>query len=49
MNFIVVHAFSSYMEILARPWINAMGVILSTLHLKVKFPTEQGIVVVKGD
>ena len=49
MNFIVVHAFSLYMEILTRPWIYAMGVILSTLHLKVKFPTEQGIVVVKGD
>lgn len=49
MNFIVVNAFSPYMAILARLWIHTMCVVLSTLHVKVKFPTEQGIVVVKGD
>ena len=38
--FIVVNSFSLYMEILGRPWIHAMGVVPSTLHVKVKFPTE---------
>ena len=49
MNFIVVHAFSSYIAILAWPWIHAIGAVPSTLHLKVKFLTKQGIVVVRGD
>lgn len=49
VNFIVVNAFSLYTAILARPWIHTMGVVLSTLHVKVKFPIEQRVVVVKGD
>ena len=40
VTFIVVNSFSSYTEILGRPWIHAMGAILSTLHMKVKFHTE---------
>ena len=39
VNFIVVEAFSPYIAILARPWFHAMGVVPSTLHLKVKYPT----------
>ena len=46
--FIVVASFSTYTAILGRPWIHAMGAISSTLHVKVKFPTEQGIAVVRG-
>ena len=46
--FIVVSSFSPYTAILRRPWIHAMRVILSTLHVKVKFPTEQGVVTVRG-
>ena len=46
MNFIVVYAFSPYTAILAQPWIHMMGIVLSTLHVKVKFPTNQGIIVV---
>ena len=38
--FIVVSSFSPYMAILGRPWIHAMGAVPSTLHVKVKFPTE---------
>ena len=49
VNFIVVNAFSPYTAILARPWIHAMCVVPSMLHVNVKFPIEQGIVVVKGD
>lgn len=38
-NFIVVEAYSPYTAILARLWLYAMGVVSSTLHLKVKYPT----------
>ena len=46
--FIVVNFFSPYTAILGRPWIHAMGAIPSTLHVKVKFPTEQGVAMVRG-
>lgn len=49
VNFIVVNSFSLYTAILGRPWIHAIGVVLSILHVKVKFHTEQGIAVVRGD
>ena len=44
--FEVVTSFSLYTAILGRSWIHAMGVVPSTLHVKVKFHTEQGIAVV---
>ena len=46
--FIVVALFSPYTTILGRSWIHTMGTVLSTLHMKVKFHTEQGIAVVRG-
>ena len=49
VNFIVVNAFSSYTSILGQSWIHAMGAVPSTLHMKVKFPTEVGVAVVRGD
>lgn len=49
VNFIVVNAFSPYMAILGRPWIHAIGAMPSTLHMKIKFPTEDGVAVVSGD
>ena len=48
VTFIVVSSFSLYTTILGRSWIHAMGAIPSTLHVKVKFHTEQGVVVVRG-
>ena len=48
VTFIVVSSFSLYTAILGRPWIHAMGPVLSTLHVKVKFRTEQGVAVVRG-
>ena len=38
VNFIVVDAYSPYTAILARSWLHVMGVVSSTLHLKVKYP-----------
>ena len=37
VNFIVVDAYSPYTDIVARPWLHAMGAVPSTLHLKVKY------------
>ncbi|XP_075664531.1 uncharacterized protein LOC142634108 [Castanea sativa] len=48
VTFIVVASFSPYTAILGRPWIHAMGAAPSTLHMKVKFRTEQGITIVRG-
>ena len=49
VNFIVVNALSPYMTIIGRPWIHVMGVVPSTLHMKVKFQIEDGVTVVRGD
>ena len=40
MDFIVVDAYSPYMAIMARPWLYTLGVVSSTLHQKVKYPSE---------
>ena len=47
ITFIVVNLFSSYKAILGRPWIHAMEVVLSTLHVKVKFHMEHGIATIR--
>ena len=39
VDFIVVYAYSSYIAIVARPWLHALGAVSSTLHLKVKYPS----------
>ena len=49
VTFIVVRSFSPYTAILGRPWIHAMKAVPSTLHVKVKFPTEYGVAVVRGN
>ena len=46
--FIVVGSFSPYTTILRRSWIHVTGAVPSTLHVKVKFSTEQNIAVVRG-
>ena len=38
VNFIEVDVYSFYTAIVARPRLHAMGVVSSTLHLKVKYP-----------
>lgn len=49
VNFIVVNAYSPYTAILEQSWIHAMGAMLPTLHVEVKFHTEEGIAVVRED
>lgn len=48
VDFIVVDAFSPYTVILARPWLHAMGVVSSTLHVKLKYPIDEGVVELVG-
>ena len=43
VDFIVVDAYSPYTAIVARPWLHALGAVSSTLHLKVKYPSGDGI------
>ena len=40
MNFIVVDSYSLYTAIVARPWLHALGAVSSTLHQRVKYPSE---------
>ncbi|XP_075658863.1 uncharacterized protein LOC142628702 [Castanea sativa] len=49
VTLIVVASFSLYTAIFGRPWIHDMGVVPSTLHVKVKFRTDEGITVIRGD
>ena len=49
VDFIVVDAFSPYTAIVARPWLHTLGAIFSTLHQKVKYPSERQIAEILGD
>ncbi|XP_075655071.1 uncharacterized protein LOC142625270 [Castanea sativa] len=49
VTFIVVASFSPYTAIFGRPWIHDMGAVPSTLHVKVKFRTDEGIIIIRGD
>ncbi|XP_030955700.1 uncharacterized protein LOC115977811 [Quercus lobata] len=40
VDFIVVDAYSPYTAIVARPWLHALVAVSSTLHQKVKYPSE---------
>ena len=43
MDFIVVDAYSPYTAIVAKPWLHTLGVVSSTLHQKVKYPSRDQI------
>ena len=40
VDFIMVDAYSPYTAIVARPWPHALRAVSSTLHQKVKYPSE---------
>ena len=40
VDLIVVDAYSPYTAIVGRPWLHALGAVSSTLHQKVKYPSE---------
>ena len=40
VDFIVIDSYSPYTTIVARPWLHALGAVSSTLHQKMKYPSE---------
>ena len=40
VDFILVDSYSPYTAIVARPWLHTLGAVSSTLHQKVKYPSE---------
>ena len=49
VDFIVVDAYSPYTVIVTRPWFHTLGAVSSTLHQKVKYPSEGQIKEILGD
>ena len=49
VDFIVADAFSPYTAIVARSWLHTLGAVSSTLHQKVKYPSEGQIEEILGD
>ena len=49
VDLIVVDAYSPYTAIVARPWLHTLGAVSSTLHQKVKYPSEAQIEEILGD
>ncbi|XP_077240344.1 uncharacterized protein LOC143881240 [Tasmannia lanceolata] len=48
-TFVIVRVPSTYNGIFGRPALNELGVVVSTPHLKIKFPTKFGVGEVIGD
>ena len=48
VDFIVVDAFSPYTAIMGRPWLHSLGTVSSTLHQKVKYPSEGQVLEIVG-
>ncbi|KAL0454832.1 UNVERIFIED_CONTAM: hypothetical protein Slati_0822400 [Sesamum latifolium] len=49
LKFLVVDVPSAYNIILGRPTLNAFQAVISTYHIKIKFPTLGGVGEVQGD
>ena len=48
VNFIVVDTYSPYTAIVGRPWLHTLGVVASSLHQKVKFPSGDQVLEICG-
>ena len=49
VDFIMVDAYSPYTTIVTRPWLHTLEVVSSTLHQKIKYPSEGQIEEILGD
>ena len=48
VDFIMVDAFSPYTAIMGRLWLHSLGAVSSTLHQKVKYPSEGQVLEIVG-
>ena len=48
VNFIIVNTYSPYTAIVGRPWFHILGAVASFLHQKVKFPSGDQILKIRG-
>ena len=48
VNFTVVDTYSLYIAIVGRPWLYTLGAIASSLHRKVKFPSRDQVLEIRG-
>ena len=48
VDFIVVDAFSPYTTIMGKPWLHSLDAVSSTLHQKVKYPSEGQVLEIVG-
>ena len=48
VDFIVVDTYSSYTAIVGRPWLHTLGAVASSLHQKVKFPSGDQVLEIRG-
>ena len=48
VNFVVVDTYSSYTAIVGRPCLHTLGVVASSLHQKVKFPSGDHVLKIRG-
>nr|XP_023922105.1 uncharacterized protein LOC112033558 [Quercus suber] len=49
VDFIYVDVYSPYTVIVARPWLHTLVAVSSTLHQKVKYPSERQVSEIRGD
>ena len=48
VDFFVVDVFSPYTTIMGRTWLHSLGVVSSTLHQKVKYPSGDQVLEIIG-
>ena len=48
VNFIVVDTYFPYTAIVDRPWLHTLGAVASSLHQKVKFPSRNQVLEIRG-
>ena len=48
VDFIVVDTYSPYTVIVVRPYLHTLRVVASTVHQKVKFPSEGRVLKIRG-
>ena len=48
VDFIIVDVFSPYTAIMGRSWVHTLGVVSSTLHQKVKYPSGGQVLEIVG-